>query len=222
MTGHELQAIIEAVLFVAPDPVSVEALVELLGDAHREQVERALAGIRGRYPRDDADRGVFLEHVAGGYRLVTRPELNDYLESFFQARGRSRLSMPALETLTIIAYRQPVTAPEIQELRGVNSSTVIKTLLEHGLIRISGRKQVVGKPFLYRTTGEFLQHFGLATIDDLPPLEDFEEGLVSLEAQSVMADLRQREQPADDEQSAGLQEDLEFPRDLDEASADDR
>jgi segregation and condensation protein B len=116
-----------------------------------------------------------LDEAGGGFRLVTRPELNPYLRKFFDASRSNRLSMAALETLATVAYRQPITAPEIQEVRGKNSAGVLKTLLERHLIRISGRKDVVGKPFLYSTTRDFLLHFGLNALDDLPPLEEFEE-----------------------------------------------
>ncbi len=201
MKAGEIEAIVEAVLFVAPDPVPLDGLQELFAKGDRDKVLPALETVRQRYQADATDRGVFLEEVAGGYRLVTRPELNDYLESFFQARVRSRLSMAALETLTIIAYRQPVTGPEIQELRGVHSGGVLKTLLDRGLIRVAGRKQVVGKPFLYRTTKEFLQHFGLASIVDLPPLEEFEENFGSLETQQMVAEIQSRDRELDDPQA---------------------
>jgi segregation and condensation protein B len=115
--------------------------------------------------------------VAGGVRLATRPELNGYLRRMFEVTGRSRLSMAALETLAIVAYRQPITAPEVQDLRGVNSKGVLGTLLEARLVRLAGRRPVVGKPFMYRTTREFLAHFGLNGLSDLPPLEEFEEML---------------------------------------------
>ena len=123
----------------------------------------------------DGDRGVQIEEVAGGVRLITRPEMNGWLRRFFEVSGSSKLSMAALETLAIIAYRQPMTGPEIQELRGVNPSGVLKTLLDRHLVRIAGRKEVVGRPFLYCTTREFLVHFGLKSLRDLPPLEEFED-----------------------------------------------
>jgi segregation and condensation protein B len=128
-----------------------------------------------------------LEQVAGGLRLVTRPELNSYLRKFFEVTGRTRLSLAALETLAIIAYRQPVTGPEIQDLRGVSSSGVLRTLLERRLIKIAGRKKVVGKPFFYRTTREFLMHFGLEALEDLPPLEEFEESFGGVEAEAELS-----------------------------------
>lgn len=180
----EIAAALEAVLFVATEPVPRDRLLELFSDRDRPRAEEALREVLERYG-SVADRGIFVEQVAGGLRLVTRPELNSYLRRFFEVTGRTRLSLAALETLAIIAYRQPMTAPEIQELRGVSSSGVLKTLLERRLVRIAGRKKVVGKPFIYRTTREFLMHFGLETLEDLPPLEEFEEsfGSVATEAE---------------------------------------
>lgn len=175
MSGRaEMEAVLEAILFAAPEPVSLDKLFELFPKAGAEAVEEALATVRERY-REEPNRGIIFEQVAGGVRLVTRPVLHGALRKFFEITGRSRLSMAGLETLAIVAYRQPVTAPEIQELRSVSSSGVLRTLLERRLVRVAGRKPVVGKPFLYRTTREFLMHFGLQSLDDLPPLEEFEE-----------------------------------------------
>ncbi len=170
----EIEAVLEAILFVADEPVRREKLLEVFPKREREKAEAALERVLARYDGGE-ERGVRAERVAGGVRLVTRPELHSYLRRFFEVTGRNRLSMAALETLAIVAYRQPITGPEIQSLRGVNPSGVLKTLLEHRLVRIAGRKPVVGKPFLYSTTREFLMHFGLAALDDLPPLEEFEE-----------------------------------------------
>ena len=183
MTDHaEIVAALEAVLFVASEPVPRQNLLELFSERDRAQAEEALEELLERY-RAAGDRGIFVEHVAGGLRLVTRPELNSYLRRFFEVTGRTRLSLAALETLAIIAYRQPMTAPEIQDLRGVSSSGALKTLLERRLVKIAGRKKVVGKPFLYRTTREFLMHFGLESLEDLPPLEEFEESFGVVEAE---------------------------------------
>ena len=170
----ELEAALEAMLFLASEPVPRRELLEVFDEADREPASEALERVLARY-EDREGRGVMAEEVAGGVRLVTRPELHGYLRRFLEDDSRNRLSMAALETLAIVAYRQPVTAPEIQELRGVQPSSVLKTLLERRLIRIAGRKEVVGKPFLYTTSREFLMHFGLGSLDDLPPLEDFEE-----------------------------------------------
>lgn len=170
----QMEAVVEAILFVSNDPISRPKLLEVFDEKERPEAAEALEAVLNRYQEDTA-RGILIDEVAGGLRLVSRPDLHGYLRRFFEVTGSNKLSMPALESLAIIAYRQPVTAPEIQELRGVNSSGVLKTLLERRMIRIAGRKEVVGKPFLYATTREFLQHFGLKNLKELPPLEQFEE-----------------------------------------------
>lgn len=173
LSATELRAAIEAVLFIAGEPIKIETLVEAFSDEGREAIEQQLSEIDRRLK--ESESGFFLEQTAGGYRFATKPELDPFLRKFFSKHGESRLSMAALETLAIIAYRQPITVPEISELRGVNSAGVIRTLLERKMIRIAGRKNVVGSPFLYRTTREFLVHFGLNTVQDLPRLEEFAE-----------------------------------------------
>ncbi len=170
----EMEAALEAILFVAAEPLDRAKLVELFDEGEGEAAVAALESVLERY-RQQPGRGIHAEDVAGGLRLVTRPDLHGYLRRFFEITGRSKLSMAALETLAIIAYRQPITGPEIHELRGVQPAGVLKTLLDRRLIKISGRRQVVGKPFVYRTTREFLMHFGLQELKDLPPLEEFEE-----------------------------------------------
>ncbi|HSF40498.1 MAG TPA: SMC-Scp complex subunit ScpB [Thermoanaerobaculia bacterium] len=171
---YDIEAAIEAILFVSSEPVPRTKLLELFDAEEREQAAEALEAVLARYAAGDG-RGVMVEDVGGGVRLVTRPEMVSWLRRFFDVSGGNKLSMAALETLAIIAYRQPITGPEVQELRSVNPSGVIKTLLERRLVRIVGRKEVVGKPFLYGTTREFLVHFGLNSLRDLPPLEEFEE-----------------------------------------------
>ncbi|MCP4656791.1 MAG: SMC-Scp complex subunit ScpB, partial [bacterium] len=154
---QDMEAVIEAVLFVAQGPVAPDKLLEVFDEREREAAAEALESVVERY-QERPDKGVKLDEVAGGIRLVTRPDLHGYLRRFFEVTGRSKMTMAALETLAIIAYRQPMTSPEIQELRNVNPAGVLKKLLERRLIRIAGRKEVVGKPFLYSTTREFLQH----------------------------------------------------------------
>lgn len=171
---HEIEATIEAILFVSPEPVPRPRLFEIFAADERQQAEAALERVIARFAEAEG-RGVMVEEVAGGLRIVTRPEIHPALRRYFNSNVSNRLSMAALETLAIVAYRQPITAPEIQAVRGVASGGPLKTLLEKRLIRIAGRKAVVGKPFLYRTTREFLMHFGLADLKDLPPLEEFEE-----------------------------------------------
>lgn len=193
----EMEAALEAVLFVSSEPVPRARLLEMFEESEREEAAQALEAVLARYSGDE--RGVLVEDVAGGVRIATRPEVVGWLRRFFDVAGGNKLSMAALETLAIIAYRQPITGPEIQELRGVSSVGVLKTLLERRLVRIVGRKEVVGKPFLYGTTREFLVHFGLNSLKDLPPLEEFEETFGSGDAGAVaglaeMAGLSQPEE----------------------------
>ena len=171
MEPKELRAALEAILFVSPEPVRTDDLAEAFDDERKESVDAQLEEIRKNL--DENVGGFFLEQTAGGWRLATRAEHDAVLKKYFAKKGENRLSIAALETLAIIAYRQPVTAPEISDIRGVNSTSSIRTLLERRMIRVAGRKNVVGSPFLYRTTKEFLVHFGLNDIRDLPRLEEF-------------------------------------------------
>jgi segregation and condensation protein B len=173
---EDMEAALEAVLFVAGEPASEERLLALFDESEHDEARAAIAALRERYAAAPG-RGLAIEEVAGGLRIVTAPEYHPYLRKFFEAGGGNKLSMAAIETLAIVAYRQPVTAPEIQELRGKQSQAVLKNLLERRMVRITGRKEVVGRPFLYATTRDFLMHFGLRNLSDLPPLEEFEEAL---------------------------------------------
>ena len=169
----ETVALIEALLLVAERPLPPAELAEFLPDTSAEEVMDALARLRERHAVPGG--GLQVEEVAGGFRLATRPELGEEVRAFFRFKNRQRLSRAALETLAIIAYRQPVTHPEIQEVRGVSAEGVLRHLLERRLVRIVGRKETVGKPLLYGTTRDFLEHFGLGSLEDLPPIEEMEE-----------------------------------------------
>ncbi len=171
MDPKELRAAIEAILFVSGEPVKVEDLVDGFGEESADEIAAQLEETRRLL--DELAGGFMLEQAAGGWRLATRPEHDPLLRKYFARKGENRLSLAALETLAIVAYRQPITAPEVSEIRGVNSTAVIRTLLERRMVRVAGRKNVVGSPFLYRTTREFLVHFGLNDIRDLPRLEEF-------------------------------------------------
>jgi segregation and condensation protein B len=170
----ELKAILEALIFASPEPLAPKAMFKLLDTEPKEDVQAALAELKQDYARPG---GLQLVEVAGGYQIVTRPELHDWVRKLFHERSTQRLTMQALETLAVIAYKQPVTAVEVTEIRGVNTAGVLNTLLERGLIKIVGRKQVVGRPFLYATTREFLIRFGLNDLNDLPKVEDMAEAL---------------------------------------------
>src|SRR5437763_7869537 len=170
MDPKELRSAIEAILFVATEPVNASDLADAL-DEKEDAVAAQLDEMRKIL--DENVGGFALEQTAGGWRLATRAEHDSILKKYFAKKGENRLSLAALETLAIIGYRQPMTAPEISDIRGVNSTSSIRTLLERRMIRVAGRKNVVGSPFLYRTTKEFLVHFGLNDIRDLPRLEEF-------------------------------------------------
>jgi segregation and condensation protein B len=169
---QRLKSILESLLFAAGEPVSVARLVAVLDGVARSDVQRALEAMAQEYAA--RDRGVVLEEVAGGYQLRTPKEHSSYVRKLLAARP-PRLSRPLLETVAIIAYRQPVTRPEIEQLRGVDSGAVLETLLERRMIRIAGRKEAPGRPMMYETTHEFLEVFGLKDLEGLPDLKEFRE-----------------------------------------------
>ena len=170
----ELKAILEALIFASPEPLTPKALFKLLESEPSEDIQAAIAELKRDYERPG---GLQLVEVAGGYQIVTRPDLHDWVRRLFHERSTQKLSVQALETLAVIAYKQPITALEVGEVRGVNTSGVLNTLLERHLIKIVGRKRVVGRPFLYATTKEFLIRFGLNDIGELPKVEDMAEAL---------------------------------------------
>ena len=162
MSDH-LKPIIEALIFASPEPITPKTLYKLLDGEPKEDVDAALAAVRADYERPC---GLQIVEVAGGYQVTTKPELHEWVRKLFHERTTSKLSVQSLETLAVIAYKQPVTAPEIAEIRGVSSSSgVLQTLIERKLVKTVGRKQVVGRPFMYGTTREFLERFGLNDID---------------------------------------------------------
>ena len=169
-----LTAIVEALVFASPEPLTPKAIYRLLEDEPREAVDESLEALRRKYAEGG---GLQLVEVAGGYQIVTRPDLSEWVRRLFQERTTQKLSVQALETLAVIAYKQPVTAVEISEIRGVNTSGVLGTLVDRKLIKIAGRKPVVGRPFMYATTREFLERFGLRDLSDLPKVEDMAEAL---------------------------------------------
>ncbi len=192
-----IRSALEALLFSSSKPLSEKDLAAAL-----EATPQAVAEALGTLAReaDAPERGVRLEQIAGGWRYVTRPEFDSLLRKFHEVTERSRLSLAALETLAIIAYRQPITLPEIQEIRGVNSASVLKTLFEKRLITTAGRKAVVGTPFLYRTTAEFLVRFGLKGLDELPGPEEIEEDLAATVAEPLAREpLPEPEAPSEDD-----------------------
>jgi segregation and condensation protein B len=173
MDAKELRAVLEAIIYVADEPATPEQMARALG-VDKTEVRAALEELVAFYQTDE--RGIEVKKVAGGYRFATKVQHHESLRRFIKSlQPPVRLTMPALETLAVIAYKQPVTLPEINEIRGVNCGGVIQTLLDKRLIVTAGRKAVVGRPILYRTSKDFLLRFGLNDVDDLPSLKEFEQ-----------------------------------------------
>ena len=170
---RELVAVVEALLFVSAEPVPMTRLVTVIGAVSKAEVEQALTTLQEQLAQDG--RGIQLVKLAGGYRLVTKPDYAPWLKRLDKAKAAQKLSRSALESLAIIAYKQPLVRAEIEEIRGVETSGVLRTLLERKMVRIVGRKEVPGRPIMYGTTKFFLEHFGLQDISQLPPLREFKE-----------------------------------------------
>ena len=190
-----LKAQLEAIIYAAETPITLEQMIQLVkptivaegvsdeGEI-KSRVRSTLDGLSVEY--GSADRGIEIREVAGGYRMSTKPEQHEVVRAFARSlKPPIRLSLPALETLAVIAYKQPATVPEINDIRGVDSGGVIGTLLERKLITTAGRKQVIGRPILYKTTKEFLMRFGLKDVHELPSMEEFEK----LVAESFQSEL---------------------------------
>ena len=197
----EIKAILEALIFASPEPLTRKAIDKLLASEPKEDVDVAIVELKREYERPG---GLQLVEVAGGYQIVTRQELHEWVRRLFHERTKQRLTVQALETLAVIAYKQPITAVEVTEIRGVNTSGVVNTLLERHLIKIVGRKRVVGRPFLYATTREFLIRFGLNDLSDLPKVEDMAEALgfepaALLVERTPSEEMLPLEEPEDDE-----------------------
>lgn len=173
MEQSELKGIIEALLFVAGEPLSPDRIKTILEDEDKRAIQDMLVELQHEY--DMRLSGLRIVEVAGGFQIASRPELAQWIRRLKKVKQSSRLSKPSLETLAIIAYKQPIVKAEIEDIRGVDSSGVLKGLLDKHMIKIIGRKDVAGRPILYATTREFLQYFGLRDISDLPTLKEFTE-----------------------------------------------
>lgn len=174
MSKKPLKAIVEAILFASDEPVDLERLADAAGDdVTVGQVREAVRQLVEEY--DSGGRAFTVEEIAGGLQLFTRPQYNPYLKKLLQARRRARFTQAALETLAIIAYKQPVTRIEVEDIRGVACGDMIRTLMQKGLVRVTGRSEKLGRPLLYGTTKKFLQAFGLGSIKDLPDAKQLVE-----------------------------------------------
>jgi segregation and condensation protein B len=168
----EIVSIVEALIFVSDEPLSVKIIADVL-EEDRETVEAAVEELKNEY--EQRESGLILREIAGGWQISTRAEYHEEIRKFLKTRPSAKLSLAALETLAVIAYKQPVTIPEILEIRGTQSSSSIKTLLDKKLIINKGRKETVGKPMQYGTSKDFLIQFGLKDLSELPSIEDFED-----------------------------------------------
>jgi segregation and condensation protein B len=215
-----LRAQLEAIIYAAETPITLEHMVQLVKESViadgaaddgevKSRVRAALEELVAEY--GGVDHGIEIRQVAGGYRMSTKPEQHEMVRSFAKSlKPPVRLSLPALETLAVIAYKQPATVPEISEIRGVDSGGVIATLLDRKLITTSGRKQVIGRPILYKTTKEFLMRFGLKDVNELPSMEEFEK----LVAESFQSELIPAEDAAQEEQNDSAQVEITENSDL--------
>jgi segregation and condensation protein B len=177
MNTDELKPIIEALIYVSEEPITVKQLAAILEGESAEDIQTAADQLVDEF--NARGGGLEVRQLAGGYRITTRLELSEYVRRYLKSQPSARLSLAALETLAVIAYKQPITIPEILEIRGVTSTSAIKTLLDRRLIVAKGHKQVVGRPMLYGTSKDFLIHFGLNDLSELPNLEDFEDLMTS-------------------------------------------
>jgi segregation and condensation protein B len=214
MTPQEIQAALEAIIYAADEPATLEQIARALG-VEKTIARAGLDLLVASYQTED--RGIEVRKVAGGWKFYTKPQHHDVVRKFIKSlQPPLRLTMPALETLAVIAYKQPVTVPEINEVRGVNVGGVIKTLLEKRLITTAGRKEVIGRPILYRTSKQFMMRFGLSDLEELPSLKEFEQlaqaalgsdaGIAPTEPEAVATGTVESAAPAESAKAAHIRE----------------
>lgn len=179
MDSADLKKSIESIIFVSGEPVSIDKIAQAFPGVEKPEIRNCVKELITEW--EELERGIFLAHVSGGYQFRTTPGSSQHITNFLKRIKKFRLSRPALEVIAIIAYKQPVTRVEIESIRGVDCSGVINVLLERQIIEIKGRKEVIGKPFLYGTTNEFLEVFGLKSLSDLPTLKEIDEISQNLE-----------------------------------------
>lgn len=204
---NDMKTIIEALLFVAGEPLAPKDIAEVLSDGERvrtRDVMNAIDELKAEYA--GTGRSFAIENIAGGYRLHTLPRFERWIAKLFKQPTKSRLSQPSLETLAIIAYRQPITRVEIERVRGVNVDGVIRSLMDRGLITIRGRKPVAGRPFLYLTTREFLEHFGLKDLGELPMAEELRKSITRTKETTLEVNSSGAEGSTDENRPAGRED----------------
>jgi len=220
MTPQDIQAALEAIIYAADEPATLEQIANALG-AEKMEARAALDLLTAAYQIDE--RGIEVRKVAGGWKFYTKPQHHEVVRKFIKSlQPPLRLTMPALETLAVIAYKQPVTVPEINEIRGVNVGGVIKTLLEKRLITTAGRKEVIGRPILYRTSKQFMIRFGLSDLDELPSLKEFEQlAQAALGSDTGIAPVEPGEAPAEAQSDGAIAAQTEDGSDNDTGNDND-
>ena len=205
MKSEEIKRVIEAILFVSEKPLPLEEIKNVVEEKDSNLVRGIIQELKSEYIQQN--RSFDIKEVAGGYQMITKPEFSAWLKKLYKTRFTEKLSGPALETLAIIAYKQPLTRAEMEAIRGVNVDGVLKTLLDRGLIRVAGRKDVIGRPIIYGTTKRFLEYFGLNSLEELPSLREFTEQDLSDEQiqQRISKNLYQRQLVDKEEQNAAVE-----------------
>jgi segregation and condensation protein B len=195
MDRAEAKRIIEALLFTSEKPIAIDQIKEVLDEIDSKDIRAIILELKSEY--ETLGRSFKVYEVAGGFQMVTEPAFAEYLKRFYKAKSKDKLTKPALETLAIIAYRQPITRADIEDIRGVNVDGVVNTLSDRLLIRVTGRKDAPGRPILYGTTKEFLERFGLSSLSELPKLSEFTEADIDLkEAEDGTGTVAQEDRPA--------------------------
>lgn len=204
MDRAEARRVIEALLFTSEKPIAVDQIKEVLDEIDSKDIRAIIQELKSEY--ETLGRSFKIYEVAGGFQMVTEPAFAEYLKRFYKAKSKDKLTKPALETLAIIAYRQPITRADIEDIRGVNVDGVVKTLADRLLIKITGRKDAPGRPILYGTTKEFLERFGLSSLSELPKLSEFTEADIDLkEAEDGTGKIAQEDRPAGLEDNTAAQ-----------------
>lgn len=197
MEVNNLKSAVEALIFASDKPITLEQIKKVLGNLDSASINKIIEELKTDYQTQN--RGMRIIEIAGGFAMITSTNFTSFLKKLFKSRYSEKLSKPALESLAIIAYKQPLTKSEIESLRNVNVDGVMKSLVDKNLIRICGRKKVPGRPFVFGTTREFLEHFGLKSLADLPRIEDFTEMAQQKQEQNDIEPLSQEEQEVGDE-----------------------
>lgn len=196
MSDNNIRSVIEALLFASEKPLTIEQVKNVLDNLEGQQIRQLIEELKSEY--EQSNRGIRIAEVAGGFQMVTQPALALFLKKLFKGRHVERLSKPALETLAIIAYKQPVTKLEIGSLRNVNVDGVVNSLLDKNLIRIAGRRKAPGRPFVFSTSRQFLEYFGLKSLEELPKIEEFSNLSVKNEFIAAGGQIEQKTEEKDE------------------------